>query len=105
MQSKISNTISVTVEHTHTHRVDMPLLDGDDKVVGLVLREDEPTGSYVRSYLVLDFSTHKLKMYPEVAEFEIDLSTCTIEVEINCQYITKVSSALDVHVDVFKYHL
>lgn len=69
----------------------MPLLDGEDKVVGLVLYEDKETSSYIRSYLVIDFSTHQLKVYPESAEFEADLSSCIPITEINCQYITKVS--------------
>lgn len=68
----------------------MPLLDGDDRVVGYALMESRETGSYMRCYLVCDFSTHKLRMYPEEAEFDPDLSKYAPFAEINTQYITKV---------------
>ncbi len=53
--------------HTHTH-TQMPLVDNEERVVGVLLREVRDTGSYVKSYMVLDFSTHKLRLYPEDAE-------------------------------------
>ena len=71
----------------------MPTLDGDDRVVGVVLREHPTTGNYIRSYLVLDFSTHKLRMYPEQVQLCTDLSQATCDMEINCQYITKVGGS------------
>ena len=69
----------------------MPLLDGDDRVVGYALSESRETGNYMRCYLVCDFASHKLRMYPEEAEFDLDLSKYTPFTEINTQYITKVS--------------
>lgn len=69
----------------------MPLLDGDDKVVGYALMESRDSGNYLRCYLVCDFSSHKLWMYPEEAEFDSDLSKHKPFAEINSQYITKVS--------------
>lgn len=71
----------------------MPLLDGDDRVVGYALMESRETGNYMRCYLVCDFSTHKLRMYPEEAEFDPDLSKYAPFAEINSQYITKVGVA------------
>lgn len=56
----------------------------------MLLWESRDTGSYLRSYMVLDFSTHKLRIYPEEVELAQDVSTCKPDLEINCQYITKV---------------
>ena len=56
-----------TCTHAHTH-TQMPVVDGEDKVVGIVLKERRDSGDYHRCYLVLDFSTHKLKTYTEEAE-------------------------------------
>ena len=53
----------------------MPVLDGEDKVVGLVQMEKKDSGSYCRCYLVLDFGTHKLKIYPEEAEVHAQVYT------------------------------
>ena len=48
--------------------IQMPTVDGEDKVVGGVLKEVRETGNYVRCYMVINFSTHKLRLYPERAE-------------------------------------
>ena len=72
----------------------MPLLDGEDRVVGYALMESRETGTYMRCYLVCDFSTHKLRMFPEEAEFDTDLTKYKPFAEINSQYITKVSVSL-----------
>lgn len=32
------------------------------------MKEDRETGNYMRSYMVLDFSIHKLRLYPAEAE-------------------------------------
>lgn len=61
-------------------------------MVGYVARETPSTGYYVRCYLVLDFSIHKLRVYPEEAEQNSVLVEC--DAEINCQYITKVRASL-----------
>lgn len=82
----------------------MPLLDGDDRVVGFSLMESRETGDYMRCYLVCDFSSHKLRMYPEEAEFDSDLSKYTPFAEINTQYITKVSPLLSEKYDTI-YHV
>jgi len=71
----------------------MPSLDAENRVVGCVAREVPATGYYIRSYLVLDFSTHKLRMYPEESEGSPDPLPLH-QVEINCQYITKVKASL-----------
>ena len=41
----------------------MPSLDGTDKVVGHVLWELK-SGTYEKTFLVLDFGTHTLHGYP-----------------------------------------
>ena len=81
----------------------MPLLDGDDRVVGYALMESRETGNYMRCYLVCDFSTHKLRMYPEEAEFDPDLSKYAPFAEINSQYITKVHYMYNVKVETSLY--
>ena len=70
----------------------MPLLDDADNAVGCVQVESRENGNYMRSFMIIDFTTHKLKLYPEEAEFASasDLSRYSIQTEINCQYITKV---------------
>ena len=81
----------------------MPLLDGDDRVVGYALMESRETGNYMRCYLVCDFSTHKLRMYPEEAEFDPDLSKYAPFAEINSQYITKVHYMYNVQIETSLY--
>ena len=49
----------------------MPTLDGEDKVVGSLLREDTESGNYTRCFTVLDFSVYKLRLYHEDAEVAI----------------------------------
>lgn len=83
----------------------MPLLDGDDRVVGYALMESRETGNYMRCYLVCDFSTHKLRMYPEEAEFDPDLSKYAPFAEINSQYITKVSVPVLRYTSLMRHHL
>ncbi len=68
----------------------MPLLDDDGNAVGCVQVERPEDGNYYRNYMIIDFSTHKLRLYSEEAEFTSDLSQFDILTEINCQYITKV---------------
>lgn len=68
----------------------MPLLDDDRNAVGCVQLESRENGNYTRNFMIIDFSTHKLRFYPEEAEFSNDLSTYDVQLEINCQYITKV---------------
>ena len=58
------------------------------------MMESRETGTYMRCYLVCDFSTHKLRMFPEEAEFDTDLTKYKPFAEINSQYITKVSVSL-----------
>lgn len=65
----------------------MPQLDGEDKVVGTVLRE-MADWSYVRCFLVLDFSIHRLKVFPN--EEAMNSTEATPSLELNCQYVTKV---------------
>lgn len=68
----------------------MPLLDENSNTVGCVQLESKESGNYSRNYMVIDSSTHKLRLYPEEAEFSSDLSNYEVQTEINCQYITKV---------------
>ena len=68
----------------------MPLLDEDYNEVGCVLIESRENGNYTRSFMIIDFSTHILRLYPEEAEFSGNLSIFDVQTEINCQYITKV---------------
>ncbi len=68
----------------------MPLLDDARNAIGCVLVENKETGNYSHSFMIIDFSTHKLRFYPEEAEFASDLSPYDVLIEINCQYITKV---------------
>lgn len=73
----------------------MPVLDSKDQVVGTVLRELS-TGSYVQTYLVLNFDSRSLLGYSQICE-DTDLENITQQVEpevdINCQWITKVGHA------------
>lgn len=71
----------------------MPLLDNDSNEVGCVQVESREHGNYCRNYMLIDFSTHKLRLYPEEAEFSTDLTAYDIQTEINCQYIMKVNAA------------
>jgi hypothetical protein len=70
----------------------MPSLDDKDQVVGHVLRELQ-SGSYVRTYLVLNFETHSLLGYPGNTRRTTDLTDLEPVVQINCQWITKVCKA------------
>ena len=67
----------------------MPLLDEDGNAIGCV-QVEKPDGNYSRNFMIIDFSTHKLKLYPEEVEFTTDLSQFEVQTEVNCQYITKV---------------
>jgi len=71
----------------------MPLLDEDGNAIGCV-QVEQPDGNYSRNFMIIDFSTHKLKLYPEEAEFTTDLLQVEVQTEINCQYITKVYKLL-----------
>lgn len=53
--------------------------------------ENRTNGNYSRNFMLIDFATHTLRLYPEEAEFASDLSKFQVEAEINCQYITKAS--------------
>ena len=83
--------------HIHTNTPsssrEMPLLD-EDLAVGCVQLESSESGNYSRSYMIIDFSTQKLRLYPEEAEFASDLSQYTVQIKINCQYITKVPMSI-----------
>ena len=65
----------------------MPFFD-DDKAVGTVFVESRETGNYSKNYMVVDFTLHKIRLYPPDAEFLQEPKT-HLE-EICCQYITKV---------------
>ena len=78
----------------------MPLLDDDLNAVGCVQVEDRGTGNYTRNFMLIDFSTHKLRLYPEEAEVAGDLSVYDVQLEINCQYITKVRPLLFIFVGI-----
>eukprot|EP00731_Ephydatia_muelleri_P020994 Em0013g721a len=67
----------------------MPSFD-DEKAVGTVFVESRETGNYSKNYMVVDFTSHKIRLYPTEAEFLQDPRT-HLE-EIGCQYITKVGS-------------
>lgn len=75
----------------HTFTATMPLLDDDFNAVGCVQVESRETGNYCRSFMIIDFHTHKLRLYSEEAEVAGDLAAHEVQLEINCQYITKVS--------------
>lgn len=68
----------------------MPLLDENSNAVGCVQLESRENGNYSRSFMMIDFGTHKLRLYAEEAEFAGDLSAYNVVLEVNCQYITKV---------------
>ena len=66
----------------------MPLLDKHGNAIGCV-QVEKSDGNYSQN-LIIDFSTHKLKLYAEEVEFTTDLSQFEVQTEVNCQYITKV---------------
>jgi len=68
----------------------MPLLDENSNEVGCVQLEDKETGNYSRSFMIVDFSSHKLRLYDEEAEVAANLSEYKVRLEVNCQFITKV---------------
>ncbi|CAI8041283.1 Pleckstrin homology domain-containing family A member 2 [Geodia barretti] len=70
----------------------MPSLDDRDRVVGPVLRELE-SGTYEKTFLVLDFGSHTLYGYAGRPGNSKELSELTPTIEINCQWITKVRIA------------
>ena len=45
----------------------MPFFD-DDKAVGTVFVESRETGNYSKNYMVVDFTLHKIRLYPPDAE-------------------------------------
>jgi hypothetical protein len=73
-------------------REKMPSLDDRDRVVGPVLRELE-SGTYEKTFLVLDFGSHTLYGYAGRPGNSKELSELTPTIEINCQWITKVRIA------------
>lgn len=80
----------------------MPLLDEQGNAIGCVQVEQPEDGNYSRNFMIIDFSAHKLRLYPEEAEFASDLRPFNIQNEINCQYITKVGSVcVDLHLRNF----
>ena len=78
----------------------MPLLDDAHNAIGCVLVESKETGNYTRSFMLINFTNHKLRFYPEEAECASDLSIFEVLIEINCQYITKVGQISCVLTDV-----
>ena len=90
----------------------MPSLDDRERMIGHVLRE-LPTGTYTKTFLVINFETHTILGYPGSVEVHTHTHTHTHThiqnfatptqstkeldeeepvLQINCQWITKVSN-------------
>lgn len=50
----------------------MPSVDGE-KVFGTVFVESRETGNYPKRFVVVDFASHKIRLYPTEAAVRTDL--------------------------------